>query len=369
VCTPGFIAPSFFDWLRASAPTWYTAVPTMHQAVVARAAEHRSTIENARLRFIRSSSAALPRQTLAELERAFGVPVIEAYGMTEAAHQMASNPLPPRERKAGTVGTAAGPEIAIMDADGQLLQAGEIGEVVIRGENVTRGYAANPAANAAAFAHGWLRTGDQGSLDAEGYLTLSGRLKEQINRAGEKISPLEVDEILMDHAGVAQALTFAVPHPTLGEDVGAAVVRRPDSSVTERQLREFASLRLSYFKVPRRIVFLDEIPKGATGKLQRIGLAQRLGVTADAAPEVAHVAPRTPIEEIIASLWVEVLRSEVPGVHDDFFRAGGDSLLATQLVARIRDALAVELSLLDFFDASTIAGLASIADARVTGVA
>jgi acyl-CoA synthetase (AMP-forming)/AMP-acid ligase II len=217
---------------------------------------------------------------MADLERLFGCPVIESYGMTEAAHQMASNPLPPAARKPGSVGIAAGPEIGVMAPDGALLPAGAIGEVVIRGPNVTGGYQNNPAANAGAFTDGWFHTGDQGMLDEAGYLTITGRLKEIINRGGEKVAPLEVDNVLSAHPAVAQALTFAVPHAKLGEEVGAAVVLREGASASESELRAFAAERLADFKVPRRIVFLDEIPKGATGKLQRIGLAERLGLSA-----------------------------------------------------------------------------------------
>jgi acyl-CoA synthetase (AMP-forming)/AMP-acid ligase II len=206
--------------------------------------------------------------------------VVEAYGMTEAAHQMASNPLPPRTRKAGSVGLAAGPEMAIMAADGRLLQPGEIGEIVIRGPNVTGGYENNPTANGDAFAHGWFHTGDQGTMDDEGYFRITGRLKEIINRGGEKISPREVDEVLMDHPAVAQVVTFAIPHRTLGEDVGAVVVLREGMAAAERELRDFAATRIAMFKVPAKIIFMEEIPKGATGKLQRIGLAEKLGLTA-----------------------------------------------------------------------------------------
>jgi acyl-CoA synthetase (AMP-forming)/AMP-acid ligase II len=198
--------------------------------------------------------------------------------MTEASHQMASNPLPPRPRKPGTVGVAAGPEVAIMDAAGQLLTANAIGEIVIRGPNVTRGYENNPKANAEAFTHGWFRTGDQGVMDAEGYLSITGRLKEIINRGGEKISPREVDEVLMDHPAVQQVVTFAMPHAKLGEEVAAAIVLREGRQASEKDIREFAAQRLADFKIPRKIVFLAEIPKGATGKLQRIGLAQKLGL-------------------------------------------------------------------------------------------
>ncbi|KAA0218939.1 MAG: AMP-dependent synthetase [Lautropia sp.] len=277
-CTPGFNALKFFGWVEEAHPTWYTAVPTMHQAILARAANNKAVIAANPLRFIRSSSSAMPPQVIREIEEVFGAPLVEAYGMTEAAHQMAANPLPPRVRKPGTVGIAAGPEVAIMDEAGTLLAHGNVGEVVIRGENVTRGYENNPKANAEAFTNGWFRTGDQGVMDAEGYLSITGRLKEIINRGGEKVSPREVDEVLMDHPAVAQVVTFAIPHDKLGEEVGAVVVLREGATLTEKELREFAATRLADFKVPRKVLFMAEIPKGATGKLQRIGLAKKLGL-------------------------------------------------------------------------------------------
>lgn len=279
-CTPGFNALKFFAWLDEAEATWYTAVPTMHQAILARAERNREVIERRRLRFIRSSSSSLPPPVMAELEAVFGCPVIESYGMTEAAHQMTSNPLPPRPRKPGTVGLPAGPEVAILDPAGRKLPQGEEGEVAIRGPNVTAGYVANPAANAAAFTDGWFRTGDQGRFDPEGYLTITGRLKEMINRGGEKIAPREVDEALLAHPAVAQAVAFALPHDKLGEEVAAAVVLREGQNASEQELRAFVARRLADFKVPRRILLLPEIPKGATGKPQRIGLAERLGLTA-----------------------------------------------------------------------------------------
>ena len=277
-CPPGFHTLKFFAWLDQCEPTWYTAVPTMHQAVLARAPRNAEVIARRRLRFIRSSSASLPPQVMKQLEETFGCPAIESYGMTEASHQMASNPLPPRPRKPGSVGIAAGPEVAIMDHDGNLLDRGQVGEVVIRGENVTAGYANNPKANAEAFTNGWFRTGDEGVIDADGYLSLTGRLKEIINRGGEKIAPREVDEVLMAHPAVAQVVTFAMPHKNLGEEVAAAVVLHDGQPVTEPELRRFVAEHLADFKVPHKIVFLPEIPKGATGKLQRIGLAARLGL-------------------------------------------------------------------------------------------
>ncbi|MFZ1426334.1 MAG: AMP-binding protein, partial [Geminicoccaceae bacterium] len=281
-CTPGFNALRFFHWLGDARPSWYTAVPTMHQAILARAERNPEAVAAAGLRLIRSSSASLPPQVMQALEATFEAPVIESYGMTEATHQMASSPLPPAPRKPGSVGIAAGPLLRVAGEDGRFLPLGHEGEVVISGPNVTPGYEANPEANAKAFfeADGrrWFRTGDQGLLDPEGYLRITGRLKEIINRGGEKVSPLEVDEVLMDHPAVAQVVTFAMPHAKLGEEVAAAVVLREGLSADEPEIRAFAAVRLADFKVPRRVVILAEIPKGATGKLQRIGLAQKLGL-------------------------------------------------------------------------------------------
>ena len=277
-CTPGFNALKFFAWMDEAKPSWYTAVPTMHQAIVSRASKNVEVIARHPLRFLRSSSSSMPPQVITELEAAFGAPLIESYGMTEASHQMASNPLPPAQRKPGTVGMAAGPEIAIMAADGSLLARGDTGEIVIRGANVTDGYENNPQANAEGWTAGWFRTGDQGVMDAEGYLSITGRLKEIINRGGEKISPREVDEILMDHPAVAQVVCFGMPHPKLGEEVAAVVVLREGQAADERTLQAFVAGRAADYKVPKKILFMDEIPKGATGKLQRIGLAQKLGL-------------------------------------------------------------------------------------------
>ena len=280
-CTEGFDAFRFFAQLEALRPTYYTAVPTMHEMVISRSSRHRDTARGAGLRFVRSSSASLPEPVLIELGELFGSPVIEAYGMTEATHQMCANPLPPAVAKPRSVGVPTGIELAVLDSRNQRMPAGERGEVSIKGPTVIDGYENNPEANAAAFTGGWFRTGDEGYLDGDGYLFLTGRLKEQINRGGEKVSPLEVDEALLRHPSVAQAVTFAMPHPKLGEEVAAAVVAAEGADVDERELRRFLSQSLAAFKVPRRVLVLDELPKGPTGKLQRIGLAERLGLAAD----------------------------------------------------------------------------------------
>ncbi len=277
VATAGFDAFAFFNQLATFAPTYYTAVPTMHQMIIDRG-QRRPEAAAANLRFIRSSSASLPSSVLEQLEALFGAPVLEAYGMTEATHQMCVNPLPPGQRKPRSVGLPTGIELAVLDESGASVAAGATGQVAIKGRTVVASYQDNPQATADAFRNGWFLTGDEGYLDADGYLYLTGRLKELINRGGEKISPLEVDEALLRHESVAQAVTFAVAHRKLGEDVAAGVVLRAGAEVTERELKDFLSLTLAAFKVPRSIVFLEELPKGATGKLQRIGLAERLGI-------------------------------------------------------------------------------------------
>ena len=260
-------------------PTWYSAVPTMHQVLLARAERNMEVIHANPFRFIRSSSASLPPVVMERMEATFGAPVLEIYGMTEASHQMTSNPLPPKPHKAGTVGYGFGVDVAIMDDDGNLLPQGGLGEVVVKGPNVIDGYENNPEANATAFVNGWFRTGDQGQIDADGFLSLTGRLKELINRGGEKISPLEIDDVLLRHDAVAEAVAFAVPHATLGEEVHAAVVLKGEA--TERELRAYCAERLAEFKVPRRFHMLEAIPRGATGKLQRINMAKLLDLTSD----------------------------------------------------------------------------------------
>ena len=361
VCTPGFDASKFFVWMVEFGPTWYTAVPIIHQAVLEHAAINHEIIASCPLRLIRSGSAALPLQILVELEKVFNVPVIVSYGMTEVP-LITSNLISARERKTGSVGVAAGPEIAIMGEMGALLGAGEIGEIVVRGSNVFQGYDNNPIANMGAFTNGWFRTGDQGYLDTDGYLFITGRLKEIINRGGEKVAPWEVDEVLMQHSAVAQAVTFAVPAARLGEDVAAAVVLHQNGMATDTDIRHFAATRLPAFKIPSQVLIVEEIPKSSTGKLQRIGLADKLSLSApDRSRRMVltnYAAPHTSAEEMLARLWAQVLDLERVGLHDDFFELGGNSILAMQLLSRMREAMQVELPLVSLFESPTIAGLA-----------
>jgi acyl-CoA synthetase (AMP-forming)/AMP-acid ligase II len=263
----------FRPLMEATRPTWFSASPTPHQLILSRIQDKRPP-GCERLRFVRSCSAALAPAQMQLMEERFGVPVLEAYGMTEASHQMASNPLPPDPRLPGSVGRGTGVEIAILDDAGNQLLTGASGEVAVRGPNVIDGYENNPQANASSFTNGWFRTGDLGVLDADGYLRLLSRIKELINRGGEKIAPREIDEVLEAHPAVKEAVSFGIPHPTWGEEVGAAVV--VDEPVTEKELLAFARSRLADFKVPRHLYFVDSIPKTPTGKIQRRFIAEQL---------------------------------------------------------------------------------------------
>jgi acyl-CoA synthetase (AMP-forming)/AMP-acid ligase II len=269
-----FNALSFWRTVRENRVTWYSGVPTMHQLLLARA--HHKPPEAATLRFIRSCSAPLSAGLIHKIEEMFGVPFVEAYGMTEAAHQMTSNPLPPRHRKAGSVGVGAGLRISIMDKAGNHLGTKQRGEVAIQGANVFRGYENNPDANTRAFVNGWFRTGDEGLLDEDCYLHLTGRIKDIIIRGGENIAPHEVDEILLRHPAVAAAVTFGGAHPTLGEEVAAAVVLHESDGATEVELIKHCAEFLAEYKCPKKIYLVKSIPTTATGKIRRRAVAAAL---------------------------------------------------------------------------------------------
>jgi acyl-CoA synthetase (AMP-forming)/AMP-acid ligase II/acyl carrier protein len=359
--TPNFDASRFFDWIEELKPTWYTAVPAIHEAILRSGRDRMGTIRKSRLRLIRSSSAPLSGKTRVELEKLFKVPVIEAYGMTEAAHQITSNPLPPLERKAGSVGVATDTRVGIMDEAGNFLAAGNGGEIVLRGPNVMRGYEAN---NDGAFTNGWFRTGDHGYLDGEGYLFITGRLKEIINRGGEKISPHEIDEALLEHSDVLEAVAYPISHPSLGEDIAAVVVLRNPTEASEASIRDYLVGRLAAFKIPSHMLIVDEIPKSSIGKARRANLAEifaaRLGDS--------FVAPKNKLEALVAGIYADVLGTQPIGVHDNFFALGGDSLRAMQVISRVRSLFAVNLPIATLFLKATVAELALEITASVEGL-
>jgi acyl-CoA synthetase (AMP-forming)/AMP-acid ligase II len=371
------VHPEGFDAARTLAemeqfhPTWYSASPTIHQALLAHADQHARDLACHPLRLIRSSSGSLPPRVLADLERVFHAPVIEAYGLSEAHIQITCNPLPPGRRKKGSVGPPAGLEIAVMDPAGNILPAGQSGEIVVPNTYLSLDDGNHSTAQGTAVTPEWYRTGDLGYVDTQGYLFVTGRLKEVINRGGEKIAPREVDEVLAEHPAVEQAVTFAVPHARLGEDIAAAVVLRPDTRATVRELRRFVATRLVAFKVPSQLYLVQEIPKGPAGKVQRLRLAEQLGLTAPGQTEphrrAGFVAPRTDQEELLAGLWAQVLDLERVGIHDNFFELGGESILAAQLLSRVGETVRVEVDFSSFFEMPTVAGLASSIEAARQG--
>jgi acyl-CoA synthetase (AMP-forming)/AMP-acid ligase II len=353
-CSPGFDAEQFFNWIQELRPTWYTAVPAMHEQILSAARSHAQVLRKRPLRFVRSSSAPLRPQLMRDLEDAVHAPVVEAYGMTEAAHQIASNPLPPRERKPGSVGLPTGTDIAVTDGLGLPAATGQTGEIVIRGASVISAYAKDPETGQSSFQDGWFKTGDQGYLDSDGYLFITGRLKEVVNRGGEKISLREIDEALLEHPHVSQAAAFALPHPSLGEHIAAAVVSRDDVRLTPEELRDYLGARLADFKLPSRIWIVDEIPKTATGKIQRAELAEKLSHARSHEPPL----PKSTLETIVAGIYTDVLGTQDISVNDNFFALGGDSLRATQVLSRIRAVLRINLSIATLFRKPTVAELA-----------
>jgi amino acid adenylation domain-containing protein len=357
VCTSGFDALSFFGCMKELAPTWYTAVPTIHRALLSAAEQDPQRAQFPSLRVIRSASSSLAPTNLEGLEAMFGVPVLETYGMTEAASQIAANPF--ERRKMGSVGRAAGPEIAIMDAAGRKLPSGEHGEIMLRGPNMTRGYYNDDDATRAAFRDGWFRTGDLGYLDADDYLFIVGRIKDVINRGGQKVSPLEVEEVLLGHPAVLEAGAFGIPHKKLGENVAAVVVLRPEATATSDELRQFARKRLAAYKVPSVIRSVPALPKGASGKIKRNALAELIGAAPESEAGDEARPPRSVLETQLAELWAQVLELPQVGIDQDVFALGADSLGVTQMRSRLRERFNVDFSFEDIFDAPTVAALAA----------
>ena len=360
VCTAGFDAAAFFGWLKEFRPTWYTAVPAIHQAVLSAAGADKRSARQSSLRVIRSASSSLPPNVTDGLEALFGVPVIDTYGMTEAASQIAANPL--ERRKPNSVGQPDGAEIAIMDGEGRRLPAGKRGEIALRGPTITRGYDNDSAATESAFRNGWFRTGDLGYLDRGGYLFIVGRIKDIINRGGQKVAPTEVEQALLRHPDVVEAAAFAVFHRRLGEDVAAAVVLRQNAKVTAHSLRDFARERLAQFKVPGLIRIVPEIPKGPAGKIKRNELGAALSITLPTARVERGgkmVPPRSELEWQLAKIWEGLLELNQIGIDEDVFALGADLITVTQMLSRLRAYFGVDFSFKDIFDAPTVAALAA----------
>jgi acyl-CoA synthetase (AMP-forming)/AMP-acid ligase II len=261
VVVPGaFSATTFWPQFVEHKANWYTAVPTIHQILLKKPDLWPNPKPN--IRFIRSCSSPLSPKVFHELEAAFGAPVLEAYAMTEAAHQMTSNPLPPLARKPGSVGLGQGVEVKILDQSGTPVPPGTEAEICIRGPNVTRGYLNNDKANAESYtADGFFRTGDQGKLDADGYVIITGRIKELINKGGEKISPIELDNTLGQHPAVAEAVSFAMEDAHYGQDVGVALVLKEGQKVSEEEVKAWMRERVAKFKVPKSVFFTGTMPK------------------------------------------------------------------------------------------------------------
>ena len=359
VCTPGFATDRFAAWLAEFRPTWTTAVPAIHEAIVDLVDRGGLDASNTSLRFIRSVASPIAEPVLEKLEAAFRVPIVQAYGMTEALC-LTCTPLFPYRRKPHSVGVSFCPEVAVMADDGTLLPSGEAGEVVARGPYVFGGYEDNEEANRRAFADGWFRTGDLGRFDQEGHLYLTGRIKEIINRGGQKVAPPEVEAVLLAHPAVREACVFGVAHSSLGEAVVAAVVVRDGAEPTEKDLRRFASEKLAQFKVPQQILRVASLPRNAQGKVPRPEMGARFGHLL----RKEFADPETATEIALAGIWSEVLRSPRVGRHDDFFALGGDSLHAMQVLARLRERLGVALPLPAFFQNATLADMAAGVEAR-----
>lgn len=354
VCVPGWDEGRFYDWVQEFQPTWYTATPPIHRRIVERGDEYRRKAPTHQFRFVRSTSAALPTEVITQLEALFAAPLIESFGMTEWS-QMVSNPLPPLIRKPGSVGLPTGVDLAVLSADGSLAPSGETGHVAVRGTNLTTHYEGGVQPSADALGQTWFLTGDRGRLDDQGYLYLEGRVADAINRGGEKVSPFEVEKVLLAHPAVRDAVVFAVPHPSLGEDVAAAVVLRDASVVAESELRGFVSRTLSDVKTPSSILVVAAIPRSELGKTPRRQLHSLLA--RHFSPE--SVAPATEVEQTLASIVGAVLNRPGIGVQENFFLIGGDSLSGIRVVTRINRHFGIKLPATVLFRSPTITSLAT----------
>ncbi|MDX1491404.1 MAG: AMP-binding protein [Pseudohongiellaceae bacterium] len=355
-CAPSFSATDFYRDLASFKPTWTQGVPIMLEEMLSQCEQHQGIVASHTLRFVRSVSAPLPVERMQAFEAAFNTPVIEIYGMTETAGVITSNPLPPASRKQGSVGISAGPEVATAAVDGTILPQGEVGEIVVKGSNVISSYENAPEDNALAFRHGWFHTGDLGRIDEEGYLFLTGRVKDMINRGGEKVTPQEVDDTLRQHPEIRDAATFAIPHPTLGEDVAALVVLEPNSTLTEQDVKAYSREQMAFFKVPKNIHFVESVPLGANGKVQRALIAAEYGsLESQKTSRPSYRAPESVVSKALFDMWASILDTSDIGLDDDFFDIGGDSLKAASFINSLQQKWGETIYVSSVFDAPTIA--------------
>ncbi|MGC8494183.1 MAG: AMP-binding protein [Syntrophobacteraceae bacterium] len=355
IATPGFRPERFFDWMRTFRPTQYTANPTLHRAILSLIPPEGAGDAFSSLRFVSSAGAPLPEELRDEIEQRLCVRVFEGYGLTEAG-RVTLTPADPIGRKPGSVGRCYGIDVAITDGNGHRLGPGQIGEIVLRGPTVIRGYAHDPEADREAFRNGWFRTGDLGWLDEDDFLYLTGRIKEAINRGAEKILPYAIERVLSTHPAVQEAVVFGFPHPRLGEDIGAAVVSAPGASVTVTELRRFASAHLAEFEIPRHILFVDEIPKGRTGKVQRARMADLLPLPQSLPSSAFSQSDR--LEARLSAIWSRLLKIDSVRPEEDFFLLGGDSLLALQMLCEVEEACGCHLGPDAIMASATLASLA-----------
>ena len=364
VCLPEVDVDAFFAALEQYRPTCLNAGFTLLSAILRRVPDYRPAVAQSRLRFLRAGLGRLDSDEIERLEQGFSAPLLGALSSTETT-SIAHDPLPPRPRKRGTAGLPLGNEVGIMDSSGAIAGARAEGEIVVRGPLVFGGYLDDPQLTAESFVGDWFRTGDLGHIDEGGYIHLSGRIKEIINRGGEKISPVEIDLAIRSLPGVNEAAAFGIPHPTLGEEIVAAVVRQPDVTLHEAQVIQHVGRRLELRKVPRRIYFVERLPRTDNGKLRRHALPQLLGLTQKAAaqgaplPAAEEIRSLSPLEGALAGLWATLLKIEHVNPDDNFFLLGGDSLRGVQLIAQVKALFGVELAIQSLFEeGATVVGMA-----------
>jgi amino acid adenylation domain-containing protein len=369
ICLPEFTTEYFALSFQEFQPTWYSASPTIHQVILDYLNNNPEIIKHSKLRFIRSASAPMSVKLIEALEKLLQIPFIESYGMTEASPQIASNRF--NHRKLGSVGQPINVEVGIISEDGHFFSEGETGEIVVRGENIINGYENNTLANEQSFIDGWFKTGDLGYLDEEGYLFITGRCKDIINHGGEKISPQEIETVLLNHPAVADVLCFPIPHPVLGENVGAVITLQSGFETADdffkRQLiqiiREFVAQKLTYFKVPQTILIVPNIPKSLNGKIKRNNLAEKYclaGIKNNLSAEKPDYNSLTLVEKELVKIYSEVLKIDNININDNFFSLGGDSLNATQIITRINNIFQVNITIVNLFAKQTIKNLAKL---------